>query len=753
MKEFKINDFLTLRLEDGKTNIYVEDELFLQCKHVMLYYKIVSHEGVRSFLRKDIDPETEFWAHCSNLQAWYEHDYDTQLLDNKSLSFPLLKRLYDSGETLARRVFNDEIIRQLENGHNSVYLFLEDYMDYIDREYLLEKIPFRGTLIPIIEANALNRAEKKMTKTKIDRFELVDNFGYKLERYCQGRGRLGEDFWDFHFQFYVRDQRVEGIAILDTKGCDGCTEYGEWYSGYRESGEEQPDFCSDCGIIEIPLSLLDLSHLKVLYIEADSSKNDLDLPIWIQNIKSLETLYLKGICTKNLSLILGGLPNLKILVINECDLGALPSTFASLKKLRILDLTETSITQIPEEIGELTRLEYLFLNENSLKEVPSSLVKLKHLRVLYLKQYKSYQKLETFPDPICKIFSLKELYLDGTSITQLPEAIGNLTNLEVLSLNGTKITSLPETIGNLKKLEVLNLARCRLNSIPDSITQLSLLKTINIYGNILSGISQETTNFLLESGIIPKEHMLYLQMDKAQAQALYEIETILNKKLYKVQSLTKTRVPDIYRKSDNNEYILENHEIIALRLNYVHSELLEPIQKLKSLKTLDIYKGNLTISSFLVDLENLDSLKLISCNILNISNLEKLVRLKLLDLSHNKISEIKGLETLENLSMLSLNSNRISEIKNLASNSNLKKLLLNYNQITEINGLDNLTKLTHLELSNNQITEIKGLDKLTKLDYLDLDHNQIEEIKGLENLIDLRHFSHRNKIPKGSDKI
>ena len=32
MKEFKVNDYITLKLEDDKTSIYVNGMLFQQCK-------------------------------------------------------------------------------------------------------------------------------------------------------------------------------------------------------------------------------------------------------------------------------------------------------------------------------------------------------------------------------------------------------------------------------------------------------------------------------------------------------------------------------------------------------------------------------------------------------------------------------------------------------------------------------------------------------------------------------------------------
>jgi hypothetical protein len=44
MKDFKINDFLALKLEDGKTNIYVNGEIFEQCKYLMVNIPIENPE-------------------------------------------------------------------------------------------------------------------------------------------------------------------------------------------------------------------------------------------------------------------------------------------------------------------------------------------------------------------------------------------------------------------------------------------------------------------------------------------------------------------------------------------------------------------------------------------------------------------------------------------------------------------------------------------------------------------------------------
>ncbi|GAG33309.1 unnamed protein product, partial [marine sediment metagenome] len=109
--EFKVNKYLELKLESAKTNLYVGGKLFNQCKFLLLN---IPEDGVRDYdeiesideaaeeldssmepgrLKKHyLSPDTEFWGHCSNLQAWYENDYDTRML-HRNLAFTLLKAL------------------------------------------------------------------------------------------------------------------------------------------------------------------------------------------------------------------------------------------------------------------------------------------------------------------------------------------------------------------------------------------------------------------------------------------------------------------------------------------------------------------------------------------------------------------------------------------------------------------------------------------------------------------------------------
>jgi len=169
MNEFKINDYISLRLEKDKTNVYINDEKIIQCKYLLLQdpdnNSTVNEKDFSSIDRlaenldkslelndsvdiQDyrIDSEIEFWAHCSNIQAWAENNYDTQML-HSNLSFPLLKKLTIAGDPVAKEVFKIEIRKRFKSGDLNVMTFLtkEGYLDYFgwdDYDLLFEDIDF-----------------------------------------------------------------------------------------------------------------------------------------------------------------------------------------------------------------------------------------------------------------------------------------------------------------------------------------------------------------------------------------------------------------------------------------------------------------------------------------------------------------------------------------------------------------------------------------------------------------------------------
>jgi hypothetical protein len=84
-----------------------------------------------------VDPKEEFRAHCSNMQAWVENDYNTTILF-RNLAFPLLKKLVQAGDPKAKRVYKDELAYRLESNEIAVTIFLKKngYLSELSSEEL-----------------------------------------------------------------------------------------------------------------------------------------------------------------------------------------------------------------------------------------------------------------------------------------------------------------------------------------------------------------------------------------------------------------------------------------------------------------------------------------------------------------------------------------------------------------------------------------------------------------------------------------
>ncbi|MFX1450277.1 MAG: HAD family hydrolase, partial [Promethearchaeota archaeon] len=163
--EKEINQYITLKLEYGRTFIYVNGKKFIQCIRLVLnipkndvpqYDEIESIDEAAEVYDNHlfhnriigarlpiplpnqgytITPEQEFWGHCSNIQAWVEHDYDTRIL-MRNISFPLLRELTKAGDPKAKRIYKEEIALRLESGYPSVvqYLLAQGYLNVFSSE-------------------------------------------------------------------------------------------------------------------------------------------------------------------------------------------------------------------------------------------------------------------------------------------------------------------------------------------------------------------------------------------------------------------------------------------------------------------------------------------------------------------------------------------------------------------------------------------------------------------------------------------
>ena len=209
--EFKINKFITLRLENGKTNIYINGDLFNHCKYILVKKNIRNLEDVLlaesiddladnySYVPEviDIPAETQFWVHCSNLQVWVEHNYDTRLL-RSNLAFPLLKKLVEIGDPLAKDVFKEEIVKRYKVGNywTKKFLIEEGYLSDFSKEEKLYSI------LDTDEAIALESISEKTGIT----YELITEFDS-----LRNKNRDGKYF------FSAKDGHVIEFELVLTK--------------------------------------------------------------------------------------------------------------------------------------------------------------------------------------------------------------------------------------------------------------------------------------------------------------------------------------------------------------------------------------------------------------------------------------------------------------------------------------------------------------------------------------------------------
>jgi len=162
-----------LKLKGIITYIYVDGKKFNQCKSLFVvlpegeeedfdYIESIDEAGdimnekyKRNHIKYlnsrkfGVPPETEFWGHCSNLQAWYEHKYDPRVL-HSNIAFPLLKELCKLGDPIAKERFKDAVRERFLSGNTTVIKFLlaDNYLDIFDEvemESMLQELEKNAT--------------------------------------------------------------------------------------------------------------------------------------------------------------------------------------------------------------------------------------------------------------------------------------------------------------------------------------------------------------------------------------------------------------------------------------------------------------------------------------------------------------------------------------------------------------------------------------------------------------------------------
>lgn len=397
MLEFRINDFITLKLEDDQTKIYILGKEFIQCKYLLmnipvqdieLYNEIDSVDEAAEKLDKmlesgnpeafkiDIPPQVEFWGHCSNLQVWAEQEYDTRFI-HSNLAFPLLKKLTEIGDLKAKKIFKDEIGKRFDKGSDSVkqFLALGGYMDILSREEMWSVMPNRSEVKTLRAIEREVRAEFKLCSDEAEFF----TWGDKPNQLA----------------FSLKNGYVKKVDLFNFKNL------------------------SALKIEKIFDMLGKLTVLKELYL---SHNNIRRIPDSIGCIKSLVVLKLNNNGIEELPEAIGKLENLKWLILNNNKIKKLPESIGNLQLLEELHLDHNELAGLPNSIGTLKALTKLYLMNNRLKKLPDTILGMKSLRQFSL----SDNLLSDFPKEITEMESLKNISLENNKFVRNSPVIASL---------------------------------------------------------------------------------------------------------------------------------------------------------------------------------------------------------------------------------------------------------------------------------------------------------------------------------------
>jgi len=303
-----------------------------------------------------VPPETEFWGHCSNIQAWADNHYDTRIL-HRNLAFPLLKALVDAGDPIAKGKFKEEIALRYATGHPTVIRFLTQngYLHYLTEdefESMLIDIDFPSIdeysrkILPLLDnvkdPEALQQI-KQYTTNFVNRFRFKYKYLILLKAIEKLPDTIRQEFIEIIYNKYknVRsfpilkflskaqinyndldlkiisyDDRLIGI-LLDSKVNlkNKMIENIEDIKGLEEHSED---------IIELDLSFNRITNLKGIEklknLKKLSLKNNyIERIEWLEGLINLEFLDLSGnLNIEKIPDFLNELPILKTVKLTGC---------------------------------------------------------------------------------------------------------------------------------------------------------------------------------------------------------------------------------------------------------------------------------------------------------------------------------------------------------------------------------------------------------------------------------------------------
>ncbi len=792
LKEFNVNKYITLKLKYGETIIYVNNERFDQCKFLLLDIpidEIRSFDKIQSideasekldnslepfqdehgFLRRrtQIPPEVEFWGHCSNIQVWAENNYDTRLI-HRNLAFPLLKKLTEVGDPIAKRVLKEEIAKRFMSYHLPVvkYLLDEKYLYFLesqeiqslslDSERRLKEIFLKS----LRKSHIMKNIVLPILKNLIDlgfiwakdflKDVIIKMWNYPIiEIDIRGFKKL---LFREYFNYF--DANLKKSLLKEKSISEDLAKIVEFRNAQIPKYEVDP-------LIDLENQMYiatwqEYCEFKLIneidYIpgEDDFGPQEFILPnSWNNAMFSVKNNRVEGIFLHD--------PNVCEYCYNEetewtpsaedckkCGIRDVPRSLSMLRYLKkFLIIGRYSYGKaifLPKYMNSLSSLETLLLNGSYLIDLSEFLCCFKNLRTLDL----SETQLEKFPQFIDNLSMLQNLILRRNKLTFIPKSIEKLECLQILILGENELDSLPKEISNLKNLSFLDLRYNKFNNLPESICNLSSLQELDLRGNKLNSLSESIKK--LKS--LKKLNLEYNKLTSLpKSLAMIDSLQILLLNGNKIET-----VPKILEQKLFGAYIVDPEELNAIRkFEFILKYPRYAIVRDKHVVELTIYDEGLTmLPDSIGKLKHLQKFSIGGESLIELpESIGKLSSLQILEIRPNKINSLpESIGNLKYLEKLSITVNNITEIpESIGKLKNLKELQLSRNQITYLpETIGNLKSLEILNLNDNSLSSFPhSIYKLTFLENLTLNNNKLKSIpKSIGNLKSLKRLELKN---------
>uniref|UniRef100_A0A8C1IZQ1 PH domain leucine-rich repeat-containing protein phosphatase 2 n=1 Tax=Cyprinus carpio TaxID=7962 RepID=A0A8C1IZQ1_CYPCA len=358
--------------------------------------------------------------------------------------------------------------------------------------------------------------------------------------------------------------------------------------------------------------------------------------------------------------------------------------------ISLVDLSCYSLEEVPEYLFYCQDVTHLNLRHNFMSlDAPGGLVnfnRFAQLRSLNL----SHNGLGVFPESLCEIQTLTELYLSCNGLSAVPARLENLQSLQTLCLDGNRLDSLPEELGSLSQLCSLGLSFNDFPHVPGVVERLCALDKLAMAGNRV-----ETLDLC---SLLRMTHIKSIDL------RLNGLRCVKSEIPEPVKHLTQ----------------------LDLRDNQLTSLDLSSACSLETLQCQRNQLGALTLSGFTLRTLHARDNRLTTVNIYPFPS-----QLTHMDLSRNLLEYLPDwVCDSRKIEVLDVSHNLLSELPARCVSLSLRKLLAGNNRLESLADLLDHIPLETLDLQHNKLRELPEsfFYKALNLKYLNVSANALETI-------------------------